>query len=337
VLYICSYILVITKHSVFPKKRSCIVCNSSCYPFEIHNHAVCKDCFLFGLEVHINSGNNITKCFLDKKCAESLELNYLRVAKVEDALMTKFLRQLAFLSVNTLECPKCSHILKYRGKHCSRMIKCDGCSKSFCLACLKDWNDHNTCDYEINHKKFLKMCKDSQFQNCPSCGHMVERVSGCYHMTCRCGIHFCYACSTRLSADGKYEFITRKVHFLHGSSTSCKSGKYISTSKGSLTNFFRGLRSLFIRKLFSKQIPPLFWIIFVLFLWFYCPTLGYTLYIFELSLRYPPPPPFVYILIAFFAILEYLYFSVSSKLIFFINNNFLVAISGTLLLIMIFT
>ena len=36
-------------------------------------------------------------------------------------------------------------------------------------------------------------------QNCPNCGVGVERVSGCFHMTCpTCATHFCYECGQEI-------------------------------------------------------------------------------------------------------------------------------------------
>ena len=31
-------------------------------------------------------------------------------------------------------------------------------------------------------------------QSCPRCKHLVYRTSGCDHITCVCGHHFCYQC-----------------------------------------------------------------------------------------------------------------------------------------------
>lgn len=30
--------------------------------------------------------------------------------------------------------------------------------------------------------------------DCPGCGACVQRVSGCAHITCTCGVHFCWRC-----------------------------------------------------------------------------------------------------------------------------------------------
>jgi len=47
-----------------------------------------------------------------------------------------------------------------------------------------------TCDDELNKKQFLKACAVLQYQKCPGCAQMVERIDGCYHMKCPCKTHF---------------------------------------------------------------------------------------------------------------------------------------------------
>ena len=48
-------------------------------------------------------------------------------------------------------------------------------------------------------KDFLDLLKVKEMSLC-TCGHAIERLSGCNHMICRCGRHFCYKCNTTLSA-----------------------------------------------------------------------------------------------------------------------------------------
>lgn len=40
----------------------------------------------------------------------------------------------------------------------------------------------------------MLLAKQGHWKRCPSCRHMVERLTGCNHMVCRCGNAFCYAC-----------------------------------------------------------------------------------------------------------------------------------------------
>ncbi|KAG8897934.1 hypothetical protein FRB99_007781 [Tulasnella sp. 403] len=42
----------------------------------------------------------------------------------------------------------------------------------------------------------------NQWRRCPKCKILVERVSGCPHMTCRCGQHFCHLCGADWKGGG---------------------------------------------------------------------------------------------------------------------------------------
>jgi hypothetical protein len=51
-----------------------------------------------------------------------------------------------------------------------------------------------------------------EFQTCPECTVMVCRVSGCNHITCNCGCHFCYECGKGFdNASDCYSHLS-KVH-----------------------------------------------------------------------------------------------------------------------------
>ncbi|KAF7325565.1 RING-type domain-containing protein [Mycena kentingensis (nom. inval.)] len=47
----------------------------------------------------------------------------------------------------------------------------------------------------------------------PACGYIIEKESGCNHVVCVCGTHFCYACGNGFASSAIYEHMTKK----HGS------------------------------------------------------------------------------------------------------------------------
>ncbi|TIA91449.1 hypothetical protein E3P99_01091 [Wallemia hederae] len=50
-------------------------------------------------------------------------------------------------------------------------------------------------------------------QACPNCQVRTEKISGCNHMSCRCGFHFCYLCGGKLSPQNPYpHFNTPGTH-----------------------------------------------------------------------------------------------------------------------------
>ena len=47
-------------------------------------------------------------------------------------------------------------------------------------------------------------------RRCPSCGVMVEKMSGCDHITCRCNAHWCFACGELSTEDDIYKHMSIK-------------------------------------------------------------------------------------------------------------------------------
>ena len=62
-------------------------------------------------------------------------------------------------------------------------FKCPHCSYIYCDDC-KTW--HN--------KSELCPNLDPSIKKCPNCGIFTVKLSGCNHITCRCGCHWCYKC-----------------------------------------------------------------------------------------------------------------------------------------------
>ncbi|KAL3453499.1 hypothetical protein BJX65DRAFT_125315 [Aspergillus insuetus] len=43
----------------------------------------------------------------------------------------------------------------------------------------------------------MNLAKQSGWQQCPQCSHLIELSTGCNHITCRCGFEFCYVCRVK--------------------------------------------------------------------------------------------------------------------------------------------
>ena len=87
----------------------------------------------------------------------------------------------------------------------SRHAECLSCSHRFCGDCGR--RDHQeTCeefatiaaaeggDEAANEELMRQWRAQSHSKPCPGCNNLVERSTGCNHMTCRCGQLFCYRC-----------------------------------------------------------------------------------------------------------------------------------------------
>ncbi|KAL0032118.1 hypothetical protein WJX77_005784 [Trebouxia sp. C0004] len=48
----------------------------------------------------------------------------------------------------------------------------------------------------VDDSDTLSLATEKGWKRCPSCRHVIERQTGCNHITCRCGSQLCYACGT---------------------------------------------------------------------------------------------------------------------------------------------
>jgi hypothetical protein len=71
---------------------------------------------------------------------------------------------------------------------------CQKCNiAEFCLTCGKT-SHGGKCDF--SQDMMTKDWIENNTKPCPSCRINVNKLDGCNHMTCRCGVHFCWICST---------------------------------------------------------------------------------------------------------------------------------------------
>ncbi|KAG0615783.1 hypothetical protein M758_5G066800 [Ceratodon purpureus] len=83
---------------------------------------------------------------------------------------------------------------------------CYSCHRGFCLECKVPWHANMSCGeyrtYIENRKqggdqKLRDLATEKKWQVCPNYELVVELMSGCYHITCRCKTEFCYLCQKR--------------------------------------------------------------------------------------------------------------------------------------------
>ncbi|PWA76447.1 ribonuclease H domain-containing protein [Artemisia annua] len=80
------------------------------------------------------------------------------------------------------------------------MRKCIKCHCLFCINCKAPWHKNISCsDYTKKNKsrneaKLKSLAARNRWRQCSNCKNMVELAGGCYHINCRCGYEFCYAC-----------------------------------------------------------------------------------------------------------------------------------------------
>lgn len=173
-------------------------------------HVYCASCFENLCLAGVDPGPSI-QCQGDagncRKVVLKSELQaHLPSAALEDVLETAFATHLA-RNLNPLKncpTPDCSQIYRTAkpsenqggasGTGESPLITCPSCLKVVCTACNAS-HDGQTC---AEHRDLVSLGASKDIlgiKNCPGCGIMIEKTSGCNHMTCRnCQTHLCWVC-----------------------------------------------------------------------------------------------------------------------------------------------
>ncbi|KAB5594802.1 E3 ubiquitin-protein ligase [Ceratobasidium theobromae] len=105
-----------------------------------------------------------------------------------------------FRTTNRLYChnPSCSRFLgpAVSTEREKSNRRCTHCFRTTCSFCKNASHaSFVPCPTDTAAQQVLALGRQEGWQSCPSCHHMVELDTGCYHMTCRCRHEFCYLCA----------------------------------------------------------------------------------------------------------------------------------------------
>ncbi|KAI0965131.1 hypothetical protein F4678DRAFT_453479 [Xylaria arbuscula] len=70
---------------------------------------------------------------------------------------------------------------------------CRTCGSTTCRMC-RNATHTGICPQDVGMQQAVSLATRNGWRSCPNCNNMVEKRSGCNHMTCRCGGQFCYIC-----------------------------------------------------------------------------------------------------------------------------------------------
>jgi len=76
------------------------------------------------------------------------------------------------------------------------------------MSCIEKRQHKN---HEEQERLLRAWAGENNVKQCPSCQAWVEKVEGCHHINCRCGVHFCWICAGVFDANSIYDHMTR-VH-----------------------------------------------------------------------------------------------------------------------------
>jgi hypothetical protein len=75
---------------------------------------------------------------------------------------------------------------------------CPLCKTAFCSKCFFKQHEGECQQYQL---AFFQ--NTLHYRQCARCSNIIEKASGCNHMTCHCGYQFCYLCGKRWNPSHK--------------------------------------------------------------------------------------------------------------------------------------
>ena len=175
-------------------------------PIDKCGHLFHKECMANYLKSCLESNHLPAKCPYEKCNGEiiSSDLSLFLDKDTKAIIEQRAFKNLIDTNPNEYSCcptANCQYIFLYTlGVDIPRLI-CPICNMDYCLNCKCLYHNWMTCnEYKISNtysdddNKFEEFVKGQKFKQCPKCRFWVEKTQGCNHMTCRCGMQFCYVC-----------------------------------------------------------------------------------------------------------------------------------------------
>ncbi|KAG0615771.1 hypothetical protein M758_5G065800 [Ceratodon purpureus] len=199
-----------------PWEKECEICADSVQHNEFIStidcaHGYCIGCCKQHAEVKILSGSSEIKC-PHPDCTHNFDIEQcitLLSPANFDILNTR-LTEAAIPAGQKVFCPfqDCSIMMEKAESSSSArntFAACYSCYRGFCLECKVPWHSNMSCGEYRAHientkqggdQKLKALATEKGWKRCPipNCGVMVEKKSGCNHMTCWYKHEFCYKC-----------------------------------------------------------------------------------------------------------------------------------------------
>ncbi|KAJ7096690.1 hypothetical protein B0H15DRAFT_826053 [Mycena belliarum] len=107
--------------------------------------------------------------------------------------------------------PKCSAIVQTPEDTDDPKAVCPSCHLLMCAVCRVAW--HNGTRFtqasalppeerSPEDRLLLELAKAKNWRRCPNCCAIIELTTGCNHISCRCGTHFCFKCGSLTTTKG---------------------------------------------------------------------------------------------------------------------------------------
>jgi len=188
----------------------CIACGDTIQGLVLN--LKCKHNYDVGCLVDMFLANLSSQVFPPVCCKTAIPLSLIKPHVSEDVGKMMEDKERELRTTDRLYCasPTCSRFLGSRQLQdpspASTSVSCSACNTKTCARCrgpahgtgLKGSTKRCKVDKEL--KKALLLGQSRGWQRCPQCRAVVERTSGCRHISCPCGTHFCYGCGGLMGA-----------------------------------------------------------------------------------------------------------------------------------------
>ncbi|KAG8933606.1 hypothetical protein FRC02_011528 [Tulasnella sp. 418] len=170
------------------------------------SHEYCVICIARHVEEELGKGSEVKTVF-PIRCPECPQgswsiTNDIAEIILSSALLERWHLQKLRDSIVKIHCPypQCSALVEVPSPERLRDAACPACYGMICVRCRAPWHTALTCTEYIERNMaeqlMYDLAKRSGWRRCPQCKIIVERSTGCPHMSCRCGHHFCYRCGS---------------------------------------------------------------------------------------------------------------------------------------------
>jgi len=186
---------------------------SDLFIFDTCEHQYCRECLQGYFANRIAEGKVLEITCPCPGCKTLVEYTQVQSVVTQD-LFNKYVEFTFIASLNADPsvrwCPKVGCGNAIIGDPENPRCRCTNtdCAYEFCFLCSEPWHEDATCEqYQewkvasgLTDTKFNKWAKKNA-KKCPQCKTMIEKISGCNHMTCsNCKFEFCWLCGGRYSS-----------------------------------------------------------------------------------------------------------------------------------------
>ncbi|KAH8814946.1 hypothetical protein F5884DRAFT_666856, partial [Xylogone sp. PMI_703] len=156
-------------------------------------HLYCRTCIRMLFEQSMTDES----IFPPRCCREPITISSVQRFLTKDIKRRYNRKRIEFRTRNRTYCHsrKCAAFIRPSRVEVA-VATCKSCGLKTCTFC-KAKGHKGDCAPDPHLKKVLDLAKTMNWQRCPSCKAVVERIDGCRHISCRCGAHFCYQCGRR--------------------------------------------------------------------------------------------------------------------------------------------